>query len=268
MLDLVFGQGSDPGKLRKNNEDAMGVFTPESPRQARSHGWLFVVADGVGGLDFGDVASAKTIGMLTEGFAQAPPTASLVTLLPDLIHRANALVHDELLHPERRGKRMATTVVACALRQDQAVIAHVGDSRCYLIRDGEAVFITSDHTLVNEQRGLGLITEKEWGESELSHILTRSVGEERSVQVDTATVSLEAGDVIVLCTDGLYKGMYDEEIVRIATQRKDIQSIAEELVRYAVDADGSDNTSAQVISIRAIETMGMYRGRPYRIHGG
>jgi protein phosphatase len=265
MLDLIFGQASDAGALRRNNDDAMGSFVPESPRQARTHGWMFVVADGVGGLEFGDVASSKTVALMEAGFASAPPGASFVTLLPELIQRANSAVHDETLKPGRRGKRMATTIVSCALRQDQAVIAHVGDSRCYHVRGGKAVAITNDHTLVNEQESLGLITKAEKGSSEMSHILTRSLGTERFVEVDTATLSLEVGDLLVLCTDGLHRAMYDEDIARIVSQNRDIQEIAKELIRYAIDADGSDNATAQVISVLSIESIGMYRGRPYRI---
>ena len=268
MLDLNFGQASDAGKLRRENEDAMGVFIPESLRQVQSHGWMFVVADGVGGLEFGDVASATAVATIEAGYANAPGGSSLVTLLPDLIQQANAAVHDESLQPGRRGNRMATTVVACALRQNQAIVSHVGDSRCYHIRGGRAVAITEDHSLVNEQRSLGLITEAENADSEMNHILTRSLGIERFVVVDTATFTIEAGDVLVLCTDGVHRAMYEKEIARLASREGDIQKVAEELNRYAIKADGSDNSTVQVISIRSTENVGMYRGRPYRMMNG
>jgi protein phosphatase len=103
MLDIAFGQASDPGKLRSNNEDAMGAFIPRSRQEARSHGWMFVVADGVGGLNLGDVASTKTVAVMAEGFGLAPAGTSLVSLLPRLIQHANAAVHDETLTQERRG---------------------------------------------------------------------------------------------------------------------------------------------------------------------
>ena len=267
MLDLIFGQASDPGKLRANNEDAMGVYVPKSREEARALGWMFVVADGVGGLDLGEVASLRAASVMTEGFALAPAGTSQVSLLPHLIQLANDAVHDEGLLSERRGKHMATTVVSCALRQDQATISHVGDSRCYLVRNGVAASLTRDHTLVNEQRRLGLITKAEAAQSEVSHVLARALGPERFISADTATLSLKKDDLLVLCTDGLYGSMYDEDIARITSQAKDIQEIAEELVRYAVDVDGSDNATAQVISIRSVETMAMYRGHPYRVPG-
>jgi protein phosphatase len=226
---------------------------------------MFAVADGVGGRDMGEVASAKAVKIMAEGFAQSPEGASLGSLLPRLIQHANAAVHDEGLHPERRGRHMATTMVSCALRHDQAVIAHVGDSRCYQIRDGQANLLTRDHTWVTEQRKLGLITAAEAEQSEKRHVLTRSLGPELFVTVDTGSFSLKPGDVLVLCTDGLYGAMYPEDIARIASQAKGADAIARELVGYAVEVDGSDNATAQVIQIRSTEPMGMYRGRLYAL---
>jgi protein phosphatase len=267
MLDVIFGQASNPGKVRENNEDAMGVFVPKSRQQARSLGWMFVVADGVGGMDLGEVASAKAVQVISEGFAQAQDETSLLSLLPRLIQHANAAVHDEGLSPERRGKHMATTVVSCALRHDQAYIANVGDSRCYLVRDGEATILTRDHTWVNEQRKLGILSAEEAAQSESRHILTRSVGPDLFVSADTNTITLKPRDVLVLCTDGLYGKLGSKDIVRIVSQDKNIEALAQELVNYSVENDGSDNTTAQVISIRSIEAMAMYRGRLYPLPG-
>src|ERR1700749_4865085 len=108
MLDVVFGQASDPGKVRTNNEDAMGSFIPSSRHQARPHGFLFAVADGVGGLDLGDAASAPTGSVLPEECEKAQSGAMLISLLPRLVQYANAAVHDRTLAPEFRGKKMAT----------------------------------------------------------------------------------------------------------------------------------------------------------------
>src|ERR1700734_617689 len=175
MLDVQFGEASDFGKVRTNNEDALGSYVPGSRQLARSHGYLFVVADGVGGLDLGEVASATATSVLTEQFGKAQSGAMPISLLPRLIQQANSAVHDCTLAPAHRGKRMATTIVACALRYDQAVISHVGDSRCYLVRNGKARQVTQDHTLVNEQRKAGLLTAKEMAESESRHVLIRSL---------------------------------------------------------------------------------------------
>ena len=267
MLDVLFGQASHPGKVRPNNEDAMGSFIPTSRQEGRALGWLFVVADGVGGMDMGEVASAKAVQVISKEFAQAQDGTSLQSLLPRLIQHANAAVHDEGLRSDRRGKNMATTVVSCALRYDQAYIAHVGDSRCYHVRDGEAVAITRDHSWVTEQRKLGLISAAEAQTSESRHILTRSLGPELFVTAETNTVALRPRDLLVLCSDGLYGGIENKDIARIVSQKKDIEEIAQELVNYSVEVDGSDNATAQVISIRSVEAMAMYRGRPYPMPG-
>ena len=267
MLDIQFGQASDFGKVRTNNEDAMGSFIPASRQQARSHGYLFVVADGVGGLDLGEVASSTAISVITGEFAKAQAGTMLISLLPRLIQHANAAVHDCTLAPQYRGKKMATTVVACAIRHDQAIVSHVGDSRCYLVRNGKAKQITQDHTWVNEQRKLGLISTSEIAGSDSRHVLIRSLGPEMFVSADTTAVTLQTDDILVLCTDGLHDEMTERDIASIVSQNKNIEETARELVARAVELDGGDNTSAQVIRIKSVEQVGMYRGRPYRLPG-
>lgn len=265
MLDVQFGQASDFGKVRTNNEDAMGSFIPSSRQQARSHGFLFVVADGVGGMDLGEVASSTAVSVMTREFPKAQSDTMLISLLPRLIQHANAAVHDRTLESEYRGKRMATTVVACALRYDQAIVSHVGDSRCYLIRGGKARQVTHDHTLVNEQRKMGLLSAEDVATSDSRHVLIRSLGPEMFVSPDTTAVTLQAGDVLVLCSDGLHDEMPEHTIAEIVSQKKPIEEIARELVARAVEIDGGDNTTAQVIRVRSVEQVGMYRGRPYRL---
>jgi len=265
MLDVQFGQASDFGKVRTNNEDAMGSFIPASRQQARTHGYLFAVADGVGGMDLGEVASATAIATLTEEFPKAQAGTMLISLLPRLIQHANAAVHDRTLSQEYRGKKMATTLVACALRHDQAIVSHVGDSRCYLVRNGKAKQVTQDHTWVNEQRKMGLISASEIADSDSRHVLIRSVGPEMFVAPDTTALTLQAGDVLVLCTDGLHDEMSESVLAGIVSQNKNIDEIARELVARAVEIDGGDNTTAQVIRVRSVEQVAMYRGRTYRL---
>jgi protein phosphatase len=243
----------------------MGSFIPTSRRQGRSHGFLFAVADGVGGMDLGEVASATAVKVLSEEFPKAQAGSMLINLLPRLIQQANAAVHDCTLAPEYQGRKMATTIVACALRHDQAVVSHVGDSRCYLVRNGVAKQVTQDHTWVNEQRKMGLLTVQEAAESDSRHILIRSMGPEMFVSPDTTVLTLLAGDVLVLCTDGLHDEMPEKLLAEIVSQNKNMDEVARELVARAVEIDGGDNTTAQVIRVRSVEQVGMYRGRPYRL---
>lgn len=266
MLDVVFGQASDPGKIRPNNEDSLASFVPASPDQVRSHGYLFTLADGLGGLDLGEVASSTAVSVLTKEFESSPGDAMLISLLPTLVQHANTAIHDRALSPELGGKKMATTVVACALRYDQAVVSHVGDSRCYLIRNGRAKQITDDHTWVNEQRKSGIITHTEAAHSESRHVLTRSLGPDRFVSPDTTALTIHSGDVLVLCSDGVHDTLPETAMAAIASQNKPVDEIARELVARAIDHDGSDNTTAVVIKIRSVEQVGIYRGRPYHLH--
>ena len=265
MLEVQFGQATDFGKVRKNNEDAMGSFIPASRRQTRSHGYLFAVADGVGGMDLGEVASDRAISVLTDEFSRAQAGTMLSSLLPRIIQQANTAVHDCTLEPQYEGKRMATTLVACALRYDQAVVSHVGDSRCYLVRGRRARLVTQDHTWVNEQKKLGLISAAEIPDAASRHALIRSLGPEMFVSPDTNILTLLPGDIFVLCTDGIHDEMEDSEIAAIVSQDKSPDKLAAELVARAVEIDGGDNTTALVIRVCSVERVAMYRGRPYRL---
>ncbi len=264
MLDLQFGQASDPGKIRPNNEDSMGAFIPASPQQARTHGYLFAVADGVGGLDFDEIASFTAVSVLIEEFEKAEPGAMLIGLLPRLIHSANAALHERSLAPESDGKKIATTLVACAIRHDQAVVSHVGGSRCYLIRNGYARQITQDHTWLNEEKKTGTRESADVA-PEAQHPLTSSLGLRHSVSPDTTALTLLPGDVLVLCTDGLHDETSNLELARIASQPKSADQIARELVAHAVKVDGQDNATAQVIRVRSVEQLGVHR--PYPLTG-
>jgi protein phosphatase len=204
---------------------------------------------------------------LVEEFEKAQSGAMLISLMPRLVQFANAAVHDRTLAPEYRGKKMATTVVACALRHDQAIVSHVGDSRCYLVRKGKAKQITQDHTWVNEQRKMGVISADDIATSDARHVLIRSLGPEMFVTPDTTAITVQPGDVLVLCSDGLHDEMPESTLAEIVSQNRNIDEIARELVARGVEIDGNDNTTAQVIRVRSIEQVGMYRGRPYRLPG-
>ena len=163
MLDVDFGEHTDIGKVREQNEDSHGHVAPANPAQARSHGWLFVLADGVGGHERGEVASRLAVDCVVEGFRESRAGEPHTALLPRLAEKANLRVYEAGRAAAPGGARMATTLVACALRYDRAVIAHVGDSRCYLIRRGRATLLTRDHTVANEHVRLGLISAERVG---------------------------------------------------------------------------------------------------------
>jgi PPM family protein phosphatase len=265
MLDLEFAQVSDPGLVREGNEDFLGHFPPSTPAEVRSRGWLFALADGVGGHERGEVASRLAVESVLDGFRSAAPGAQLATLLPRLIHNANGQVYTAATASGKAARRMATTLVLCALRFDQAVISHVGDSRCYLIRDGRAIPLTRDHTLAADQKDLGVLSAREASEAPARHVLSRAVGADLVVTPDTTQIQVSPEDVLMLCSDGLHGPLPAAEIAYVVTRRSDLLAAAERLVAIANEHDGSDNVSVQLIRIHCVERMGMYRGRPYKL---
>jgi PPM family protein phosphatase len=264
-LEIEFAELSDPGRVRGHNEDYLGHVLAESQEQARSHGWLFALADGVGGHDKGEVASKAAIECLTTGFRSAPAGESHTAMLHRLVQAANVFVYETGRAGGPGGVSMATTIVSCALRYDRVAIAHVGDSRCYLVRLGHADVMTRDHTVAGEQARMGLITTREAAHSETRHILSRSLGNDLFVNVDTSEHHVLTGDVLVLCSDGLHGSVSAADIAGIIGRTNDLNAAAQKLVALANERDGSDNVSVQLIRVRGVERVGMYRGRPYKL---
>ncbi|MGD0498852.1 MAG: protein phosphatase 2C domain-containing protein [Bryobacteraceae bacterium] len=264
-LEVEFAQVSDTGKSREHNEDYFGYVQPATPAQAQSHGWLFVVADGVGGQALGEVASRTAAESLLSNFRQSPGGESHAALLRRLIQAANHEVYESGRAASPGGVAMATTIVACALRYDRAVVAHVGDSRCYRIRHGHATALTRDHTVSGEQVRLGIVSAKEGAESGNRHLLSRSLGNDLFVSVDTGDHMTLAGDVLLLCSDGLHNSVDASDMARLVGPDAHLETAARNLVALANERDGGDNITVQLIRVHSVERMGMYRGRPYRL---
>ncbi len=264
-LQVEFAQFSDPGKQRDHNEDYLGHVAPASPVRARTHGWLFVLADGVGGTEKGEVASQAAVEYLTAGFREAGASEGLSALLMRLAQEANVKIYEKGRDHSPGGTSMSTTLVACALRYDRVVVAHAGDSRCYLIRQNQARLITRDHTVAQEQARMGLISAKEASESPTRHVLSRSLGTDLFVNIETSDIQVYPGDVLLLCCDGLYHSIPPTEMAAVAGHGGDLNVAAKRLVDIANQRDGSDNISVQLIRVRSVERVGMYRGRPYKL---
>jgi PPM family protein phosphatase len=267
-MDVEFAELSDAGRVRQGNEDCLGHFTPASTEEVRARGWLFALADGVGGHDRGEVASKTAMESLLAGFRECAAAEPHAALLTRLVRAANARVLEagHSVHgPNGASTFMATTMVACALRYDRAVVAHVGDSRCYLIRRGVANLITRDHTLANEQVRLKLLSKEEAEKSENRHTLSRSLGSELAVNVEVNEHQVFAGDVLVLCSDGLHGSVSGPEMAELTSPGAGLAEAARRLVDIANRRDGSDNISLQLIRVRSVERVAMYRGRPYRL---
>jgi serine/threonine protein phosphatase PrpC len=263
-LDLEFVELSDPGRQRGHNEDFLGHCAPQSPEDVQERGWLFAVADGVGGQELGEVASRTAVETLLAGFMSASSGEAHSALLPRLVQAANIKVYETGRATGPGGTAMATTLVACALRHDRVTVAHVGDSRCYLIRHGHAMALTRDHTVVNDQVRLGVMNAREAAKAETRHILSRSLGVDLFVSVDTSEHHILAGDTLLLCSDGLHGAVSGAEIARAAAEGE-LSQASRELIQLANDHDGSDNVSVLLVRIKHVERVGMYRGRPYKL---
>jgi len=265
MLELEFAQLSDRGRAREGNEDSLGQVIPATPAQVHSHGWLFVLADGMGGHEDGEIASRLAVDTMLAGFRKIPKGVMHASLLPRLVQDANHAVYEAGHARNARGGSMGSTLVACALRFDSAVVSHVGDSRCYLFRNGHGGPLTRDHTVADEQVRLGILSQSEAAEGDGRHLLTRSLGQELFVAADTITVNVVPGDILLLCSDGLHGLLPHAMIEHLIHVNPDLQKAAEALVAAANQAGGHDNVSVQLIRVLAVERMGLYRGRPYRL---
>ena len=264
-MDVEFAELSDVGRVRKGNEDCLGHVAPTPPEDVRARGWLFALADGVGGHDLGEVASHTAIESVEAGFRESTPGEPHASLLTNLVRTANTRVIDAGHAAQSGGISMATTIVVCALRYDRAAIAHVGDSRCYLIRRGQPNLLTRDHTIANEHVRLKLLSKEDAAQAETRHVLSRSLGNDLAVNVEVNEHQVFAGDVLLLCSDGLHGSVEASELAAIAGGSGDLPTAARRLVDIANQRDGSDNISLQLIRVRSVERVGMYRGRPYRI---
>ncbi len=264
-MDVEFAELSDLGRVRQGNEDCLGHAAPASPEEVRARGWLFALADGVGGHDLGEVASHTAIESVLAGFRDCTPGEPHGSLLTRLVRNANTKVIDAGHAAGSRGASMATTIVACALRYDRAAVAHVGDSRCYLIRRGQPNLLTRDHTVANEHVRLKILSKKEAAQAETRHMLSRSLGNDLTVNPEVNEHQVFAGDVILLCSDGLHGSVEASEMAAITSHGGDLATAAKRLVDIANQRDGSDNISLQLIRVRSVERVGMYRGRPYRL---
>lgn len=265
MLDLEFAQLSDTGRVRGGNEDYLDCVVPVDEEDVRTHGWLFTLADGAGGHNQGEVASRTAVESVLFGFRNSPKAEPHTALLPQLIQAANEDVYETGRRAGPQGAGMSTTIVTCAIRHASAVVSNVGDSRCYLIRRGVPTQLTRDHTLVAEQVRLGLLKPEEAASSANRHILSRSLGSGMFVSVDTRLVQLLPDDLLLLCSDGLHGVLSGNQMAQIIVNSLTVADATRAMIEMANDAGGGDNASVQLIRIRSIERMGMYRGRPYKL---
>lgn len=237
---------TDPGQKRANNEDFVGAKEPTDRRELKRSGRLYVVADGLGGHQFGERASRYAVETLLRLYYEAPQIPP-EKRLRDIIQQVN----QNLVAARRElasGEKIATTIVAAVLREDTVQVANVGDSRAYLLRDGELHQVTRDHSFVGEMLRAGAVTEEEAMQSPYRNRLTRSVGgSDGALEVDvTPPIPLRPGDLILLCTDGLTQYAASQDLLAAASYGTPRQ-IVERLIHFANARGGSDNITVSAI---------------------
>jgi serine/threonine protein phosphatase PrpC len=240
---------SDRGIKRDHNEDTWAPPPDElAPEQIAAKGRLYLVADGVGGHQAGDVASAMAAEIIQQAYYE-DDSADVVNSLTSVIQLANTEIHtDAEATPERQG--MGTTVTAVVLRDDDITVANVGDSRTYLIRDGELRQLTLDHSWIEEQVRAGAIAPEDAVRHPHRNIITRSLGNRAELQVDIFQEPVQVGDSILLCSDGLTNVVQEEEIGHMLNQGRKARQVVHDLVEMAKERGAPDNVTAVLLNIR------------------
>lgn len=252
-IDTLHSAKSDIGRKRSHNEDC---FAADPTLR------LYVVCDGMGGGNAGEVASRMAIDTILAHVTAAaashaigligpvdPNLSSVTNQLASAIRAANEAVH-KASWEEATYAGMGTTVVAIRLTDRYLSIAHVGDSRLYLIRDGIMQLLTSDHSWVAEQVARGYMSEEEAERSPRRNIVTRALGVESTIEIDLAEMPLLNGDLLLLCSDGLTRGVRSEDILQTLELDSDLGTKTDRLISMANEAGGDDNVTVLLVAVQ------------------
>jgi PPM family protein phosphatase len=249
-LGLEVAGRSDVGRVRQSNEDSYGFDMRYG---------IFVVCDGMGGHAAGEVASNIAVETVLSYFRDEEPLAadaSLIDaplgarLLSDAVNKANECI---LKYAEGHSSAsgMGTTLVATRFVDGRFTIAHIGDSRIYLLRKNNLLQLTEDHSLVMEQVRRGIMTVDEAKHSTAQHIITRALGTEDNSPPDLAEFPAEAGDILLLTTDGVLRHLEDPQIHDILADAASLQSACDRLIESALNAGGEDNATCIIIRVKS-----------------
>ena len=228
---------TDTGRQRRDNEDSAFARAP-----------VFVVADGMGGAQAGEVASRIAVEAFEQGL---PDSGSPEERLATRVREANQQIY-ERSRADRGRAGMGTTLTAAYVDDAHVAIAHVGDSRAYLFRDGTLQRLTQDHSLVDELVRRGKLTEEQAAEHPQRSIITRALGPEPDVEVDTWTYPARAGDVVLLCSDGLTSMISEERVRAVLAEHDNLDEAADALIREANEAGGRDNITVVLFRLEEV----------------
>jgi PPM family protein phosphatase len=239
------GAMSDVGLTRQLNEDNWGW------KKLSERSQLFVIADGMGGHDSGEVASMLAVQTICKVARETEKNAAGVDQIEAMLDHAFQTANNTIKeNAEEKGTDMGTTLVCCLLFEGKtAFVGNVGDSRCYMVRDNKLHQVSKDHSLVAKMVEKGRITAEEARNHPHSNILLRTVGTERDVDIDIFRVDALTGDRFIMCTDGLWGEVEDRDIEAIMVQYPDPRIAARELVRAAHHGGGKDNVSLIIMTV-------------------
>lgn len=237
----MVGMVTDVGNIRKLNEDYCGYFEKEDYK-------IYIIADGMGGHNAGEIASRLAVEKTLEHIkSHIDKEENFKQLMQEAIGYSNNEIYN-LSRKQDCLNGMGTTITACLITNNIAIVAHVGDSTCYLVNNESITKITKDHSLVQQLIDEGSITENQALHHPNKNIITRAVGTGKNIEVDTYEVQLHKSDIIILCTDGLTNEVTKEEIYDIITNNdnEDFNIICRRLVDLAKVRGGRDNISVLV----------------------
>ncbi len=231
-------QITEVGRVRKNNEDSI-LSKPQLG--------LFAVADGMGGHNAGEVASTLAV-LVLEDRVRNSLASTPDKILEEAVQEANLRIWQQGQRKLSQ-KGMGTTITALLLKSQFAAIAQVGDSRAYLFRNQKLRQLTTDHSWVQEMFKGGLISRDEMNTHPNKNILTRALGSEEKVEVDTQIMAYQDHDLFLLCSDGLYDMITEEEILQILQTDKELSWMAQEMIDLAMEHGGNDNISLIMVKV-------------------
>ena len=249
-----FHAKTDPGICRENNEDSV-AFDDQA--------LVAVLADGMGGYNAGEIASGMATAFIKAELSRWLSEAGANAQIRDIrrameicVDNANIAIYNSAnANPSFAG--MGTTLVLGVIKDGRLLVGHIGDSRCYRIRQGRMEQITKDHSLLQEQMDAGLITPEQAAGSPIKNLVTRALGVEQGVMLEVNEFSIEPGDVYLMCSDGLSDMVSDEVIVRIAFEDLRLEPLAEHLILAANESGGRDNISVLLVAAgEAVEKKG------------
>ena len=260
-MELIYAGRTSAGPVRANNEDCLEFWAPQAAEEWRTRGAVAILADGVGGHGNGEVASRMACDYARTVFTEAKPGQSPAQLLYQMFNAANLAIYDAGMERDRELGRMLTTLTISLFRNNEVSIGHVGDCRVYAIQQGRIRRVTNDHSYAGVQLKLGIVTVEEAASSQLRSVLTRSVGQDPMVRIDSHTVVVSRGDKLIQCSDGLWSFVTEGEIYDVVSKNTPEES-CRRLIEMVERRGGDDNLTIQVVQIESVERLSYYRGVP------